>query len=176
MVRASRPAVAVVVALVSSFGSSACGAGGEPAESSSHPGLPISYHEEGGIGGPRPSLVVSKRARVTLWLGGCSTSFGMSARLWRRLRAALKDADLASVAGDYPPPSGSADMITYVVRASGEEVSIAPAPLPEYEEVFAQLEPLLEILRGTVAAGKRRLPPDCASNRTGQAASGGGSR
>jgi hypothetical protein len=175
MVRARDLVAAVVVTLVPSLGTSACGAAGGPAESSSHPGLLLSYREEGGIGGPRPSLTVSKQARATLQLGGCDTSFGLGPRPWGRLRAALKDAALASLAGDYPPPNGSADMITYVVRSSGKEVSIAPAPLPETEEVLAQLEPLLQILRKTIASGERRLSSDCASNRTGQAGSGGGS-
>jgi hypothetical protein len=171
-VRAGRLAVAVV-AVVPSLGSNACGAAGESAESS-HPGLLISYREEGGIGGPRPSLTVSKQARATLRLGACSTGFKLQPRLGRRLRAALESADLASIAGNYPPSEGSADVITYVVRSDGHEVSIASAPLPEYEAVLAQLEPLLEILGRTAATGKRRLPPGCASNRSGQAGSGGG--
>lgn len=172
MVRGGRLAVAVV-ALVPTLGSSACGAASESAESP-HPGRLVSYREEGGIGGPRPSLTVSKQKQATLRLGSCGTRFRLRSPLWRRLRVALENANLASIAGDYPPPEGSADVITYVVRSDGHEVSIASAPLPGYEAVLAQLEPLLEILGRTVAIGKRRLHPGCASNRSGQAWSGGG--
>ncbi len=173
MVRAGGLTVAVVVALAPSLGASACGAAGESSESSSHPGPLLSYREEGGIGGPRPSLTVSKQAWATLRLGTCGTGFKLQSRLWLRLRGALERADLASTAGEYPPPEGSADVITYVVRSDGHEVSIAPAPLPEYEAVLAQLEPLLEIIDRILAIGKWGLPPACASNRSGQAGSGG---
>jgi hypothetical protein len=175
MMKAGSLTVAVVVAAVPCLGNSACGVAGGQAESSSHPGLLLSYREEGGIGGPRPSLTVSKQARAKLRLGTCGTGFKLQPPLWRRLRAALESANLPSIAGDYPPPEGSADVITYVVRSDGHEVSIAPAPLPEYETVLAQLEPLLKILGRTVATGKRRLPPGCVSNRSGQAGPGGGS-
>lgn len=162
----SSVAIVVLAVLALTFGASACGAAGATTEqTSSHSGRLLSYREEGGIGGPRPSLTVSKQARATLRLGGCSTSFDLHTRLWRRLRTALKTADLGSIAGDYPPPSGSADMITYVIRSGGHEVSISPAP--EYEEVMAQLEPLLEVIGKVVAAGKRRLPSGCSNNRTG---------
>jgi len=161
----SSVAIAVLAALAPTFGASACGAAETTTEPSSQSGRLLSYHEEGGIGGPRPSLAVSKQARATLRLGGCRTSFGLGTRLWRRLRAALKGADLGSVAGDYPPPNGSADMITYVIRSGGHEVSISAAP--EYEEVLAQLEPLLEVIGEVVVVGERRLPPGCSSNRTG---------
>lgn len=172
MVRGGRLAVAVV-ALVPVLGSSACGAAGESA-GSSYPGRLISYREEGGIGGPRPSLTVSKQKRATLRLGSCGTRFKLQPPLWQRLRVALEKANLVSIAGDYSPPEGSADVITYVVRSDGYEVSIASAPLPQYEAVLAQLDPLLEILGRTVATGKRRLPAVCASNRSGLAGSGGG--
>jgi hypothetical protein len=158
-------AIAALAALVPSLCVSACGASETTAQPSSQAGRLLSYREEGGIGGPRPSLVVSKQARATLRLGSCSTSFGLGTRLWRRLRATLKGASLGSIAGDYPPPKGSADMITYVVRAGGHEVSIAPDP--RYEQVLAQIEPLLAVLGQTVAKGKRKLPAGCASNRTG---------
>jgi hypothetical protein len=171
MMSAGGLTVAVVVALVPSLGTSACGAAGEPSESSSHPGPLLSYREEGGIGGPRPSLAVSKQALATLRLGDCSASFGLGSRLWRRLGAALRSVDLPSIAGNYPPPDGSADMITYVVRSGGNEVRIAPDP--RYEKVLAQIEPLLAVLGQTVARGNRKLPASCASNRVGAAGSGG---
>jgi hypothetical protein len=155
--------IAFLATLAPTFGASACGAAATTEQSSSQSGQLLSYREEGGIGGPRPSLAVSKRARATLRLGGCRTSFTLGARLWRRLRAALKSADLGSIAGSYPPPSGSADTITYVIRSGGHEVRISPAP--EYEEVLAQLEPLLEVIGKVVAVGKRRLPSSCSSNR-----------
>jgi hypothetical protein len=175
MLRLGSLAIAFLAALGTSLGASGCSAGGEPADSSSSDARLLSYLEEGGIGGPRPSLTVSKRARASLRLGPCSTSFGLRPGAWRRLRAALTEADIPAVAGEYPPPKESADEITYVVRSGGHEVRIAPAPLPENEKVLAQLEPLLTILGRTVASGQRRLPPGCASNRTAKRVLQGGS-
>jgi len=45
---------------------------------------------------------------------------------WSKLRTALKGAHLHANAGDYPAPKGSADVLAYVIKASGEVVRIAP--------------------------------------------------
>jgi hypothetical protein len=172
-VKAGSAAIAVLAALAPSLGASACGTASEPAGSSSKASPLLSYREEGGIGGPKPSLLVSKRARAMLQMGGCSIGFGLQRRLWGRLRAALKRADLPSIDGDYPPPSGTADVITYVVSSAGNEVRIALDP--QYEKVLAQIEPLLTTLGQVVARGERRLPASCASNRVGEVGSVGGS-
>lgn len=170
-VKASSVAIAVLAVLATSLGASACGAASEPAGSFSKIGPSLKYREEGGIGGPKPSLLVSKRARAMLQLGGCSIGFGLQRRLWSRLRAALRQADLPSISGDYPPPSGTADVMTYVVSSAGNEVRIAPDP--QYEKVLAQIEPLLAALGQVVARGERRLPARCSSNRVGDKGSVG---
>jgi len=125
----------------------------------------VSYREEGGIGGPRPSLVLREGRRAKVRLGGCTERFRVRRRPWKRLRAALRAADLPANAGDYPPPEGSADMITYVVSAGGHTVRIAPGGTPEYDEVMHDLEPPLAALNRVVAAGKRRMDDSCLSAR-----------
>ena len=125
----------------------------------------VSYRQEGGIGGPRPSLLVSRGLRATVTLGRCTAEFALQSGAWHRLRAALREADMHAIAGDYPPPKGAADEITYVIKASRNTVRIAPAPQPEYEEVMRHLRPLLKVLDKTVSIGERRMPPSCKSNR-----------
>jgi hypothetical protein len=172
--RARSLAIAALVALALSAAASACGASGRSTVGSADPGPLLTYREEGGIGGPRPALAVSTGADAALRLGHCRATFKLGRPRWRHLRSALRRADLGSIAGSYPPAGGSADAITYVVRSGGQEVRVAPAPLPRNEAVLAQLEPLLEVIGRTVASGERRLPSDCASNRVPQGASGGG--
>jgi len=77
----------------------------------------------------------------------------------------LRNTNLASIAGNYPPPAGYADAITYVIKSGASRVRIAPAPIPEYEAVTRELEPLRNALADIVSAGKRRMPRSCASNR-----------
>ena len=121
----------------------------------------VSYRQEGGIGGPRPSLVVSKDRSARVTLGRCTAKFALQSAVWSRLRAALRGARLHAIAGDYPPPKGSADAITYVIKAGRSTVSIAPSPEPENEEAMRDLRPLLKVLNKTVSAGKRRMPASC---------------
>jgi Putative Ig domain len=131
---------------------------------SPRPGVLVSYRQEGGIGGPRPSLVVFKDRRARVTLGRCTAKFDLRPRAWSRLRAALKDAHLHAIAGNYPAPKGSVDVITYVIKAGGEVVRIAP-PQPEHKEVMRDLRPLLKVLNKLVSAGERRMPPSCKSSR-----------
>jgi hypothetical protein len=125
----------------------------------------VFYRQEGGIGGPRPSLVVSKGRRATVTFGRCTARFALRVRAWNRLRVALRGADLHAIAGDYPPPTNGADFITYVIKAGRNTVRIASPPRPEHEEVMRDLRPLLKVLNRTVSAGKQRMPPSCKSNR-----------
>jgi hypothetical protein len=150
-------AVSLVV-LVASLSGIACGATATRTGESA--GLLLTYREEGGIGGPRPALTVSKQGRATLRLGSCNVGYALGEPLTRRLRVALRRADLGSIAGDYPPPSGTADMITYVVRSAGHQVSIAPDP--RYEAVLEQIEPLLGVIGNVIAKGRSKMPPGCA--------------
>ncbi|MGB7587560.1 MAG: hypothetical protein WBM00_02510 [Solirubrobacterales bacterium] len=93
-------------------------------------------------------------------MGGCTAKFALGHRIWNRLRAALKGAHLHAIAGNYPPPKGSADVITHVIKAGGDVVRIAP-PQPEHKEVMRDLRPLLKALNKTVSAGERRMPSSC---------------
>lgn len=129
------------------------------------PHVLVSYRQEGGIGGPRPSLVVFKDRRAKVTLGGCTAKFALPPAAWSKLRAALRGARLHAIAGNYPAPKGSADMITYVIKASGEVVRIAP-PQPEHEEVMRDLRPLLNVLNKLMSAGKRQMPSHCKSSRS----------
>jgi hypothetical protein len=134
------------------------------------PGMPkvplprvlVSYRQEGGIGAPRPSLVVTKDHRARVTFRGCTTKFALRPAAWSKLRAALSGAHLHAIAGNYPPPKGSADVITYVIKASGEVVRIAP-PQPEHEEVMRDLRPLLKVLNKMVSTGERRMPLSCSA-------------
>jgi hypothetical protein len=78
---------------------------------------------------------------------------------------AMRHADIQAIAGDYPPPAGSADEITYVIRTRAGTVQIAPALEPRSEEVMPHLVPLLKALNGLVSAGERRMPSSCRSSR-----------
>jgi hypothetical protein len=128
------------------------------------PRVLVSYRQEGGIGGPRPSLVVFKDRRARVTLGGCTAKFSLRPADWSRIQAALRGARLHAIAGNYPAPKGSADMITYVIKAYGEVVRIAP-PQPEHKEVMRDLRPLLKVLNKLVSAGERRMPSSCKSSR-----------
>jgi hypothetical protein len=131
----------------------------------SRPHVLVSYRQEGGIGGPRPALVVSRDRQARVTLGRCTAKFELRLRAWRKLRAALRGAHLHAIAGNYPAPKGSADVITYVIRAGGDTVRIAPVTERENEEVMRDLEPLLKVLNKTVSTGERRMPPSCKSSR-----------
>jgi hypothetical protein len=141
------------------------GAGEEPGHMNSavRRGLLVVYRQEGGIGGPRPSLLVSTDRRAKVRLGSCTARFRLRQEPWRRLRSGLGHADLEAVAGNYPPPPGSADAITYVIKARAGTVRIAPAPEPRNEEVMRDLGPVLKALNGVVSAGERRMSPSCQS-------------
>lgn len=130
----------------------------------SRPRVLVSYRQEGGIGGPRPSLVIFKDRQARVTLGGCTSKFSLQPAAWSRIRAALRGAHLHAIAGNYLPPKGSADAITYVIKASGEVVRIA-RPQPEHKEVMRDLRPLLKALNKLASAGERRMPSSCKSSR-----------
>jgi hypothetical protein len=128
-------------------------------------GVLVSYRQEGGIGGPRPSLVVFKNRRARVMLGGCTAKFALGPVAWRRLRTALRGAHLHAIAGDYLAAKDSADAITYVIKAGGDMVRIAP-PQPQHKDVMHDLRLLLKALNRTVSAGKRQMPSHCKSSRS----------
>lgn len=118
----------------------------------------VTYREEGGLGGPRGSLIVSahRRAMVTVNGGRVPVTrhlarFRLSASLWRRLRATLRRAGMHALAGNHLPPTPIPDAITYVVSAGRNTVRTSDGAIPR------RMEPLLEVLRRIVAIGERRL-------------------
>lgn len=129
------------------------------------PRILVSYRQEGGIGGPRPSLIVSKDHRARVSLGQCAASFELNPRVWRRLQAVLSDAQIQTIAGVYPLPEGAADVITYVIRTHAGTVRIAPTSQPANEEVMRQLRPLFKVLNKTVSMGEQRMSPSCESGQ-----------
>jgi len=124
------------------------------------PRVLISYRQEGGLGGPRPSLVIFKDHRVKVRLGECTASFGLRRKAWRALQAAIRGAHLRANAGTYPAPKGSADLMTHVVKARGDVVRIA-LPQSEHKDVVRDLRPLLRALSKLASAGKRQMPASC---------------
>jgi hypothetical protein len=134
----------------------------EPRPPRSH--ILISYRQEGGIGGPQPSLVVFKDRRVRVSLGDCAAKFELHQKAWSRLGAALRGAHLHANAGDYPAPQGSADLITHVIKVRGNVVRLA-LPQPGHKDVIRDLRPLLKALNKLVSAGQRRMPLPCKSSR-----------
>lgn len=139
-------------------------AGSEQRQSASlHPRVLVSYRQEGGIAGDGPSLLVTKQRSAKVSLGRCTARFKLKLKAWRGLRAAIRDARIGAIAGDYPPPRGAADMITHVIRTHAGTVRIAPTSQSANEEVKRQLRPLLKLLNETVAAGKRRMARSCKS-------------
>ena len=157
MTRAGSIAIVALAALLPSLAGTACGAAAS--DTGPRPGRLVTYREEGGIGGARPSLIVSMTRKATLSLGSCDATYTVGEPLWRNLRGALRRADLGSIAGVYPPPTGAADFITYVVGSRGHEVRISPDP--RYDAVLDQIEPLLGALEKVVARGQTKLPADC---------------
>jgi hypothetical protein len=123
----------------------------------------VTYREEGGFGGAKGALIVSDRGQATATLGRCATRFHLDAVLWKSLKATLKQTNMHAIAGNYPPPPGSADEITYVitvrrdtVRTSAGTNGVIPPP---------KLKPLLTVLGKTLSAGERRMARSCGSNR-----------
>ncbi len=137
-----------------------------PPRRSPKPRRLVSYRQVGGIGGLRPSLVVFKDRSVRVTLGGCTARFVLGSPGWSKLRTALKGAHIHANAGDYPAPKGSADVLAYVIKASGEVVRIAP-PQPEHEEVMRDLRALLKVLNKLASAGERQMPTSCKRATTG---------
>ncbi len=129
------------------------------------PRVLVSYRQEGGIGGPQPSLLVFKNRHARVMLGSCTAKFALGRRIWHRLRAALRGAHLHVIAGNYPPPKGSADEITYVIRSGANMVRIA-LPQPRHRYVVRRLRPLLRVLNKVVSAGKRRMASSCKRSRS----------
>ena len=129
------------------------------------PGVLVTYRQQGGIGGPRPSLVAFKNRSTRVTFGGCAAKLVASPALWQKLRGALRGANLPAIAGDYPPPKGSADLITHVIKADGAVVRIA-LPQPGHEEVVQRLLPLLKVLNRLVSVGRRHMPASCQPSQT----------
>ena len=130
----------------------------------------VAYSREGGIRFQSSTLVVKTKGFATMvGFDGCTTRFRLGARSWGRLRRALEQADLSTLAGDYPAPSGAADVITETVVVGGDAVRIGDfASLPVRAQ--RELAPLLGVLGEARAEGARRARPPCEHGRSGPSA------
>lgn len=118
----------------------------------------VTYREEGGIGGPRGSLIVSSHRRATVMVSGGRVPvtkrlarFRLGARMWRRLRGTLRRARMHALAGSYFPATPIPDAITHVITAGRNTVRTSDGAIPR------RLKPLLSVLRKIMASGERRL-------------------
>jgi hypothetical protein len=152
--RAAAYAAALIATVLALEPSSAQSRPSRPSTASTQARLLVSYREEGGVGGPKANLTVSTRRQATLERRR-RISFRLGSALWTRLKAALDATDMHSLAGDYPPPRGSADEIVYVITVGHDTVrtsAAADGSIPP-----AKLKRLLTALGEVVSTGERRL-------------------
>ena len=129
----------------------------------------VAYSREGGIRFQAATLVVSTKSVATVRSNGCTARIQLDAASWRRLRQALAQADLSTLAGDYPAPSGAADVITQTVVVGSDAVRIGDfASLPV--QARRELAPLLGVLGAVLAKGARRVSPSCERGRSARSA------
>jgi hypothetical protein len=157
-VRYSTALVALAALAVGS--TSACGDGDQAKPAEGRERILVSYGQEGGIRFQSSSLTVSMGGEATVRVEGCAVRFRLEAALRRRLRQALEGADLAALAGDYPPPAGAADLIAEEIAVGRDVVRIGDfASLPA--QVRRELEPLIGTLGEILAEGKSRQSTAC---------------
>jgi len=118
----------------------------------------IGYSQSGGIRFQYKALLVSARGQVAATSGRCLARFHLDATSWKSLKATLKQTNMHALAGEYPPPSGSADEFEYVVTAGGNTVRAADGSIPD------ALEPLLKRLREVLSTGERQMSQSCSGN------------
>jgi hypothetical protein len=157
---ASRCSLSVAAAAVLSLvpTTSACSAANKPitAPTATQSRVLVSFDEAGGLRYQYTSLVVSTHRQATVTSEARTVGFQLDRTRWRKLSAILKQTDLSTVAGDYPPRPGAADEVTYTIRVGGATVRATDASeLPE--RVRHEVEPLRQVLGEIVAAGRRRL-------------------
>ncbi len=159
LARIRGPAIAALTtALALAPTTSACGAANKPitAPTPTQSRVLVSFSEEGGLQYRFASLVVSTHRQATVTSKGRTVRFQLGRARWRKLNAILKQTDLSTVAGDYPPRPGAADEVTYVISVGGDTVRATDASeLPE--RVSHEVEPLRQVSGEIVAVGRRRL-------------------
>lgn len=126
--------------------------------------LLVTYKEErGGIKFRFTSLIVSTDRQAIVRFEGCLVRVHLNAVLWKRLKVALKQTNLHTLAGDYVPATPHADESTWVITVGRDRVRITDFSIPH--ELRVKLEPLLNILGEVLSVGKRDMPQSCSSNR-----------
>jgi hypothetical protein len=142
----------VAVALVPALASSTCDAT-RPAPATSR--VLVTYREQqGGIVYRLIALSVSADRRAILKSERCTVRFHVSAALWHRLKAALKQTDPHAIAGNYGPATPRADESTWVITVGPERVRIHDFSISQ--AMRAKLEPLLKVLLEVLSVGERR--------------------
>ena len=150
--------VVLAVAIVLALGTANAWSGSKPITGFPHSRTLIGYSQSGGIRFQYKAVLVSARGQVATTSGRCLARFHLDAALWKSLKATLKQTNMHALAGEYPPPSGSADEFEYVVTAWGNTVRAADGSIPN------ELEPLLKRLREVLSAGERQMSQSCSGN------------
>ena len=115
----------------------------------------VVYRQEGGIRFQSRTLIVTTRDLAILRSEGCTARFRLSAAPRRRLRRAVTNVDLSSLADDYPAPPGAADVIAKTIVVGRDRVHIGDgSSLPVV--AARKLAPLLDVLEEAVTRGERR--------------------
>lgn len=149
------PALTAVTALVLVL-VSACSDGSRDETAKGGADPLVSYGREGGIRFQSSILVVSREGDATLRSEGCTARFRLGAASWRRLRKGLKRTELSALAGDYPAPSGAADVITETIVVGRNMVRIGDSSSFR-GNARQELAPLLGVLGEILAEGERHL-------------------
>jgi hypothetical protein len=117
--------------------------------------LLVGYSESGGIRFEYKALLVSVDGKVAATSGKCLARFHLRDPPWKSLKATLRKTNMHYLAGEYPPPSGSADGFEYDIYARGYRVRTADGSIP------SGLEPLLKRLREVLSIGERQMSQSC---------------
>lgn len=143
----------VSAAISLGVGGSLGGASAAPAAGS---GALVAYREEGGLGGPKASLVVSTHREATVRVAAGrapfttrEVRFRLDTTTWRALRRALRNADLNALA-KRPTTKPYPDAITYVIIARQKTIRASDGAIP------IKLAPLIFVLRHVVRLGEQR--------------------
>lgn len=120
----------------------------------------VVYRQEGGIRFQVRTLVVTNGGVATIRSERCTARFRLGAVPWRRLRRALKRAELSSLASEYRAPSGAADVIAETIVVGSDSVRIGDRfSLPA--RAGRELTPLLDVLGEALAEGEQHVSSPC---------------
>jgi hypothetical protein len=110
----------------------------------------ITFRQEGGLRFQQRSLIVFAHHRATATISGRVVRFALSSPLWHKLTTALRQTNLHTLAGNYPPPPGAADEFIYIVTVGHDTIRAADGSVPR------AAVPLINALREVLALGEHR--------------------